>query len=429
VDLTALGDGIASSALDLARSLWAELGVTGVPRRHGWQALDLEALIIFTASCASGDARLRARTIDWCVVNDRYISSLRLQHFRRRAHPTSRRATERYVSTLEAAMKRHRENRRRRPSPVPDLRRPGLIQLRLRALAGVSARAEVLKLLLADPDQPRTAPSLVAGTGYGKAAVAQALDMLTVAGITSAEPAGDRLMYKLTRPAELAQALNGLPAAFPDWGAIFKITEGVSHYARTASRDVAARVAAASALAQELRHELQSLPGAEPPPHVITPASVERFDSWARAFVAAQASAGASAAEAPDVTYTVHRLLLGGWIATVTEPGQQPRPLALSDAPELRPERRAKRRLRADHVGAADVIESILVDIRTRDMQRRQGSPVSRQSVSDSLLPAMSREFASELLQPMQKGQSTSFTEEFLQRWITSRRHRYTATA
>lgn len=427
--MTALGDEIASSALDLARSLWAELGVTGVPRRHDWQALDLEALIIFTASCASGDVRLRARTIDWCVVNNRYISSLRLHHFSRQAHPTTRRTAERYVSTVEAAMKRHRENRRRSPSPVPDLRRPSLIQLRLRALAGVSARAEILKLLLADPDRPRTVASMVAGAGYGKGGVAQALDMLTVAGITSAEAAADRLVYKLTRPVELAQAVNGLPAVFPDWGAIFKITEGLVHYARTASRDVAARVAAAAALAHELRHDLQSVPGAERPPHVITPASVERFDSWARAFVAEQAQAGASAADAPDVTYTVHRLLLGGWIATVTEPGQQPRPLALSDAPELRPERRAQRRLRTDQVGAADVIESMLVDIRTRDMQRSQGSLVSRQSVSDSLLPAMSREFASELLQPMQKGQSASFTEEFLQRWIASRRHRYTATA
>ena len=35
----------------------------------------------------------------------------------------------------------------------PDLRRPSLIQLRLRALVGVSARAEILKLMLADPER------------------------------------------------------------------------------------------------------------------------------------------------------------------------------------------------------------------------------------------------------------------------------------
>ena len=128
------------------------------------------------------------------------------------------------------------------------------------------------------------------------------------------------------------------------------------------------------------------------------------------------------------MVYTVHRLLLGGWIATVMQLGDQPRPLALSDSPELRPDRRAHRRLREDEVGAAaDVIESMLTDMRTRDLQRSQGSLVPRQSVSDSLLPAMSREFASELLQPMHKGESATFTQEFLQRWFLNRRHRFTA--
>ena len=78
--------------------------------------------------------------------------------------------------------------------------------------------------------------------------LALALDMLTMSGITTVEPSGDRLIYKLSRPAELASALNGLPAAFPDWWAIFKVTEGVLRYARGASADPDQRVAAASGL-------------------------------------------------------------------------------------------------------------------------------------------------------------------------------------
>ena len=416
-------DEVATSAVDLARSLWAELGVGDAPRRHDWQALDLEPLIVFTACCAPADTKLRAKTIDWCIANSRYISTVRLHHFTRQADPQARRAAERYVRAVESAAPR-----RPHPTLTPDMRRPSLIQLRLRAMVGVSARAEILKALLADPQNQRTASSLVARAGYGKSGLALALDMLTMAGITSVEPSGNRLVYKLNRPAELASALNGLPAAFPDWWAIFKVTEAILRYARGASADPDQRVAAASKLVHELREEVHRLPGGSRPPRVTGPGSIAAFEQWARTFVAGQAGADGNLESAGGVVYTVHRLLLGGWIATVMQVGDQPRPLALSDSPELRPDRRAHRRLREDEVGAAaDIIESMLSDMRTRDLQRSQGSLVRRQALSDALLPAMSREFASELLQPMHKGESATFTQEFLQRWFVNRRHRLTA--
>src|ERR1700719_2678196 len=162
--MSMFGDDVASSALNLARSLWAELGVGEAPRRHDWQALDLEPLIIFTACCALSDGRLRARAIDWCIANIRYLSSVRLHHFCRQAGPHARRVAERYVGAIESGAKR-----RPHVTLTPDLRRPSLIQLRLRALVGVSSRAEILKALLARPEHQRTASSLVAGAGYGKA--------------------------------------------------------------------------------------------------------------------------------------------------------------------------------------------------------------------------------------------------------------------
>jgi hypothetical protein len=169
------------------------------------------------------------------------------------------------------------------------------------------------------------------------------------------------------------------------------------------------------------------LPGQSRPPRVTGPGSIGAFDEWARSFIAEQAAADGTVDQARAVVYTVHRPLVGGWIATVTEIGDHPRPLALSDDPELRPDRRARRRLSDDEIGgAADVIESMLTDMRMRDLERSQGSLVRRQSVSDTLRPAMSREFASELLQPMRPGQSATFTQEFLQGWFANRRHRFT---
>jgi hypothetical protein len=425
--LSEFSDAIASSVLDLVRSLWAELGVGDAHRGHEWQALDLEPLIVFTAFCSAADARLRDRTIAWCVANSRHVSGLRLHHFSHGADPSTRRAVERYVATIVSTTRKASRLGRTGPLDGPDLRRPSLIQLRLRALVGVSARAEVLRLLLADPERPRTASSLAGPAGYGRGGLAQALEMLTTAGITSAERAGNRTVYRLNRPAQMVEMLNGLPAAFPDWWAVFRVTEGVLRYARDAAEEPARRAASAVRLLTDLHDELQHWPAEGRPPRIAGPSSLAAFDQWARDFVAAQANPSRSTAQTREVAYTVHRLLLGGWIATVKEEGDQPRPLALSDGPELRNDRRARRRLREDEVGAgADIIESMVTDMRTRDLQRSQGSLVRRASL-DSMLPAMSREFAAELLQPMQKGQSATFTQEFLQRWFASRRARFTA--
>lgn len=434
--MSELSDVIASSALELVRSLWVELGVGHTSRGHEWQAIDLEPLIVFTAFCAAADTRLRVSTIEWCVANSRHVSGLRLHHFSQRAGPSTRRAVERYVASIVAATTHaargdvQPDASRRHAGAVetPDLSRPSLIQLRLRALVGVSARAEVLRLLLADPERPRTASSLVGPAGYGRSGLAQALEMLTMAGITGVERAGNRTVYRLIRPAELAQTVNGLPTAFPDWWAVFRVIEGIIKYARGAAEEPGPRAAAAVRLLNDLHDELQHWPAGGRPPRIAGPSSLAAFDQWARDFVAAQANPSGSRAHTREVTYTVHRLLLGGWIATVQEEGDQPRPLALSDGPELRPDRRAHRRLREDEVGAAaDLIESILTDMHTRDLQRSQGSLVRRQSVADSLLPAMTREFATELLQPMDKGQSAIYTQEFLQRWFANRRHRFIA--
>src|SRR5260370_7030789 len=72
------------------RSLWAELGVDGAARRHDWQAIDLEPLIIFTAHLGGADSRLRASTIDWCITNARFASAFRLRHLAERAGAATR---------------------------------------------------------------------------------------------------------------------------------------------------------------------------------------------------------------------------------------------------------------------------------------------------------------------------------------------------
>src|SRR3984893_9291958 len=225
--MTRLRQEIDGLALDLAWSLWSELGVDGAVRRPDWQGIELEPLIIFTAHLGGADSRLRASAIDWCIAHARFASAFRLRNLADKASTGTRTAFGRFAATVRA----HTEA----PWPgegdpltwlhpgrigSPDLRRPSLVQLRLRALVGVSARAEVLKLMLADPERPQAASTLAEDAAYGKGSVAQALDMLTMAGIVQVQPHANRLLYRLARPGELAQTLQWLPSLFPDWCAI-----------------------------------------------------------------------------------------------------------------------------------------------------------------------------------------------------------------
>src|ERR1700686_109547 len=311
-------------ALDLAWSLWAELGVDGAVRRHDWQAIDLEPLIIFTAHLAAADNRLRASAIDWCIANARFASAFRLRNLADRARPETRTAFGRFAATVRAHAKApwpghgdpltlfHPER-----AGSPDLRRPSLVQLRLRALVGVSARAEILKLMLADPDRAQPASTLAEDAAYGKGSVAQSLEMLTMAGIVQVQPSGNRLLYRLARPGELAQTLQWLPSVFPDWWPIFNIVEALLDYAVTAAGPVSSRLQGLQKLLKQIDSDLRRLGTWEQVPRLVGPASVAEFEHWAVDFLAQQSGHVHAPGSVREASYVIHHLSFGGWVGTI----------------------------------------------------------------------------------------------------------------
>src|SRR5579885_2796199 len=169
---------------------------------------------------------MRDKTVAWCAANRHLLSLPRLNRLASRLGESASEALEPYISAASGNAPAEQ-----RPAAVPDMRVPSLIQLRLRALAGVTARAEVLMALLAEPLRARSAASLATRVGYGRQALAQALDMLTLAGVTSTHIAGKSVLYRLNRPSELEQALSGLPSGFPDWVATFSVLGAILAYA------------------------------------------------------------------------------------------------------------------------------------------------------------------------------------------------------
>jgi DNA-binding transcriptional ArsR family regulator len=426
--MTRLAQEIDGLALDLAWSLWSELGVDGVRRRHDWQAIDLEPLIIFTSYVGNSDSRLRANSIEWCIANARFASAYRLRNLAEQAGEAMREAFGRYAATVKAHAKV--------PWPAkgepialwtsehigtPDLRRPSLVQLRLRALVGVSARAEILKLMLAEPERGHAASALAEAAGYGKGSVSQSLDLLTMAGIVYVQPTANRLVYRLAHPAELASALQWLPAVFPDWWPIFKVVEAIAELAHGPSMNASARVAEAQKVIGRIDPDLRRLGIVEQVPHLTGPASYTEFEHWAITFLADQAGRGEMTPAAREVTYTMHHMSFGGWMGTVSQRGRQPRQLDH----EVSADEGADEATSFDErTGPARLTEAMF-----RDALARARAAVREAMPGEDVTRVISGEFAEELLRPMRPGQEASFSAEFVRRWFENRRHRFDATA
>jgi len=429
--MSRLNQEIDGLALDLAWSLWAELGVDGLRRRHDWQAIDLEPLIIFTAYIGRADSRLSANSIEWCIANSRFASVFRLRNLSNQATPAMRDAFGRYAATVKSHAGVPWPGRGE-PLPLwtsepidgPDLRRPALIQLRLRAFVGVSARAEILKLMLAEPDRGHAASALADAAGYGKGSVAQALDLMTMAGILYVQPSANRLVYRLAHPTELAGALQWLPAIFPDWWPIFKVTAEIAEFARARQMTPAAREAAVQALLQRIDPDLKRLGIASEVPRSSGPASYTEFEHWAITFLADQCGRGEMTPAAREVTYTVHHLSFGGWMGIVSQRGRQPRPLGNGVAGRpARPDQPSIPAQLDEASGAASLARAMFADALAR---ARPGT--STEPTAEEMTRVISGEFAEELLRSMRPGQEATFTAEFIRRWYENRRHRFVAT-
>jgi hypothetical protein len=446
--MTHLNDEINELALDLAWSLWAELGVDGRGRRHDWQAVDLEPLIIFTAYIGNLDSRLRANSMDWCIANVRFASAFRLRNLAQNASAAMGEAFGRYAATVKA------HSHVPWPSlgdPLaiwtserigePDLRRPSLIQLRLRALVGVSARAEILKLMLADPERGQVASTLAQAAAYSKGSVSQALDLLTMAGIVQVQPTANRLVYRLSRPTVLIDVMQWLPATFPDWWPIFRVTEAIVELAHERSTTPLSRAADVQKTLGRINQDLQRLGIADQVPRGAGPASVTEFEHWALTFLQDQSGRGEAMPAARDVTYTVHHLSFGGWMATVSQRGRQPRRLEVGDhAPKVQRQdwaafqehlaqaqpARPAADPRSDQMEGERPLELAMAIF--HDVLARAGSKVKDQNAADAVVRLIGGEFAIELLRPMRPGQEATFTAEFMRRWYENRRQRFVST-
>ena len=223
--------------LDHARALasgaWAELGLPGRTRSHSDWAIDLEPLILFTSWLGDRDVRLLDEATQWCILNVRLVSKTRLKNLVAVQPDEVALAFGVLAATVEAetgvlwpAATVPRKFDASGTSMSPSLIRPGLVWLRMRAMFGIGARAEILRCMLCDRDALSVA-RLAAATGYTKRNVADECEVLHRAGVLAVRKRGNRFYYSLARRAELVAFVGELPGVLPNCTVVFNVARGL----------------------------------------------------------------------------------------------------------------------------------------------------------------------------------------------------------
>ncbi len=225
--------------LDLAWRQWTELGVAGARGGYSNVAVAPEELVLLTSTLAGADPRLRDESIDWCVRYAGHVSKPRLKNLLKRSSAATRDAFGRYSATVNAS------SRVRWPgadgakpwrlklsgkSVLPSLQRPELLHLRLRALVGVSARADIIAAFLASPYPSFSAADLVE-LGYTKRNIADTLDSLAAAGLLRPTKVRNQIKFQWARRAEVEELLRPLPDRIPRWPSILEFVTGIRELA------------------------------------------------------------------------------------------------------------------------------------------------------------------------------------------------------
>jgi hypothetical protein len=216
---------------EIAWSLWTELGVAGAFRRHKECLISLEELIILTAVMGEYDPRLREEALDWCLQYHHFVSVSRLKTLVKKMGDLVFKPVSIFAQTVNARVQANwpifvevspLKFTPSGKSLLPSLRAPALLQLRLRSLFGVGARADLFTYFVTVVKGPFVAADLV-DIGYGKRNLAEILDDLSLSCFLSSTYVRNQRKYELIKTFELQSLSGEVPAFSPPWQAILEI--------------------------------------------------------------------------------------------------------------------------------------------------------------------------------------------------------------
>lgn len=216
---------------DLAWSLWTELGVAGVQRRHREYLIAPEELILFTAAIGDADPRLREEALDWCSRNHFLISINRLKTLAKAFGDSIVSGFSLFAATLNSIAGtnwpilkpvtplKYKPSGKSQP---PEFERSALVLFRLRSLFGVGARADLMAFFLAQEERDFAISDTVE-VGYSKRNLASMLEGFARAGVFKVTLVRNQQRYKFIKREEFIKILSPFPKYMPSWRYLFEV--------------------------------------------------------------------------------------------------------------------------------------------------------------------------------------------------------------
>ncbi len=171
--------------------------------------------------------------------------------------------------------------RSRASSLLEDLTRPSLISLRIRAIFGVGARAELIRAFLLRPHLAMTAADLSAETNYGKRNVLNELEPLRFAGVVKSFRAVNADRFSLAMSDQIGALVGPLPQRFTRWTHTFAVLHVLLGLARRGAQRSDLQNAVDAVRLLEERKELFASAEIYPPPLPAGVSAWPAFLEWA----------------------------------------------------------------------------------------------------------------------------------------------------
>lgn len=297
MDPTTLREQLERGLVEFAWEEWSQMGVLAASHGRSPWAQDPEALIVFTLEIARGEPRLFEELLDWMLTNEALLSVRKLRAmcidgtdraliagaigWIARRRPRARLRVE-PPGGARKGLKPLFHDGGPIPSTDPDFAAAGLLRpplvpsgkslapdlatpinlgFRLRAILGVSIRAEIVRIMLTVQAPWMTAQALARASGYAKRNVHEALTNLSAAHVASASTVDGEQRYTIDKAA-WAALLQSAPAQLPshrDWpqllGALRTILRWTQQEELQSASDYL-RASAARQLLERIRPEL-----------------------------------------------------------------------------------------------------------------------------------------------------------------------------
>lgn len=208
--------------LELHWRQWCALGVAGQvePERH-W-VVDLETLVVSTYRLGQTDSRLQKRAEEWLALDRDWVSTPRL-----------RRISHSFNSPMEPeALVPAAATRSRTKVVRPVVTQPVLLQLQLRALFGMDARADVFGYLLFN--KSGNSSSIARALYVDQKRVYNILERWSTAGVVRRAPGGYSLGSDAV-PAAVAEARD--QTAWLNWTTTYLVLDRLYETVAKATTD------------------------------------------------------------------------------------------------------------------------------------------------------------------------------------------------